>query len=78
VPRSCRAEIYPPPTFRGDLSATRLTFLTDYSRPERDFLVLSREDGPGELTVLQLVGANDLDDYQQLRGTGKRCMAASE
>jgi hypothetical protein len=33
-----------------------------------DFPVLSRQDGPGELTVLQLVGANDLDDYQQRAG----------
>jgi hypothetical protein len=30
-----------------------------------DFPVLSRQHGPGELTVLHLVGANDLDDYQQ-------------
>ncbi len=29
-----------------------------------DFPVLSRENGPGELTVLHLVGASDLDDYQ--------------
>jgi hypothetical protein len=30
-----------------------------------DFPVLSRRHGPGELTVLHMVGANDLDDYQQ-------------
>lgn len=30
-----------------------------------DFPVLARQHGPGELTVLHLVGANDLDDYQQ-------------
>jgi hypothetical protein len=30
-----------------------------------DFPVISRQDGSGELTVLHLVGANDLDDYQQ-------------
>lgn len=29
-----------------------------------DFPVLPRENGPGELTVLHLVGASDLDDYQ--------------
>ena len=30
-----------------------------------DFPVLWRQHGPGELTVLHLVDANDLDDYQQ-------------
>jgi hypothetical protein len=29
-----------------------------------DFPLLSRQNGPGELTVLHLVGASDLDDYQ--------------
>lgn len=29
-----------------------------------DFPVLPRANGPGELTVLHLVGASDLDDYQ--------------
>ncbi len=29
-----------------------------------DFPLLRRENGPGELTVLHLVGASDLDQYQ--------------
>jgi hypothetical protein len=30
-----------------------------------DFPVLEREHGPGELTVLHLISASDLDDYDQ-------------
>lgn len=30
-----------------------------------DFPVLSRGSGPGELTVLHMVGAGDLEDYEQ-------------
>ena len=37
-------------------------------RARPDFPVLSRQHGPGELTVLHLLGANDLDDYHQRAG----------
>jgi hypothetical protein len=46
----------------------RPTFFAACSRPDPDSPVLSRQHGPGELTVLHMVGANDLADYQQRAG----------
>ena len=49
-----------------DLPAGRATeILRRVVRGRADFPVLRRRDGPGRLTVLHMIGAHDIDEYER-------------